>query len=193
MTKMGKYFGEIAMKYSPKVSKEERIAEERTAVVKSRLVVHDWSPNLKITAIDAATGVLNCFDYRSGISLEQAVLASGAVPGVWPYASFLGKDWVDGGMVSSANASLANGYKKIVILAPLPKKYGFAPGVIEDILELRKRSEVFLFTPDEVSRQAIGKNIYDSARTALCARAGFEQGAKATIPVRKIWESGCRL
>lgn len=179
---IGKNFGEIAKKHPPKISLEERIS-----VVKSRLVTKDWSPNLRITAIDAETGKLNYFDNNSGITIEQAVLASGAVPGVWPYVSFLGKDWVDGGMISSANAYLAKDYKKIVIIAPLIQKYGSVPNVFDDALELQKKSEVFLVTPDEYSMQAIGKNIYDASRTKICAEVGFEQGVKAAPLIKKIW------
>ncbi len=179
---IGKNFGEIAKKHPPKVSLEERIS-----VVKSRLVTRDWSPNLRITAIDAETGNLNYFDNNSGITIEQAVLASGAVPGVWPYVSFLGKDWVDGGMISSANAYLAKDYKKIVIIAPLTQKYGSVPNVFDDALELQKKSEVFLVTPDEYSMQAIGKNIYDASRTKICAEVGFEQGVKSAPLIKKIW------
>lgn len=179
---IGKNFAEIAKKHRPKVNLEERIS-----VVKSRLVTKDWSPNLRITAIDAETGKLNYFDNNSGITIEQAVLASGAVPGVWPYVSFLGKDWVDGGMISSANAYLAKDFKKIVIIAPLAQKYGSVPNVFDDALELQIKSEVFLVTPDEYSIQAIGKNIYDASRTKICAEVGFEQGVKSAPLIKKIW------
>jgi NTE family protein len=181
--KIGRYFGKIAKKYPPK----EVSIEQRISVVKSRLVTKEWSPKLRIAAVDADTGKLHYFDSSSGISLEQAVLASGAVPGVWPYVSFSGKDWIDGGMISSANAILASNYKRIVVIAPLAKKYGLVPSVFEDVSKLQKESEVVLVTPDENSIKAIGKNIYDRSRTKICAEAGFHQGVKSVPSIKEIW------
>ncbi len=181
--KIGRHFGKIAKKHLPK----EVPIEERISVVKSRLVTKEWSTNLRITAVDADTGELHYFDSNSGISLEQAVLASGAVPGVWPYISFLGRDWIDGGMISSANATLARNFKKIVVIAPLAKKYGLVPNVFEDVSQLQKESEVVLITPDESSIKAIGENIYDISRTKICAEAGFQQGVKSTPSIKRMW------
>jgi len=72
------------------------IAQRRTAV-EGRLVTKDWPLKLQVTAIDADTGKLHVFNEISGISLIDAVSASGAVP--WPFMHINGRAWIDGGMV----------------------------------------------------------------------------------------------
>ena len=180
--KIGKSLGRIAQNHPSKVSLDERLA-----IVRSRLVVKTFPPKLKVTAIDALSGETHLFDDQSGISLEQAVAASGAVPGVWPSISFNGTTWIDGGMISSTNALLVQNSKKIIILSPLPKRNGFIPGAFEDAEKLKDHAEVFLFTPDEKSKEAIGANIYDTTNCKACANAGYEQGKNACNEVLKMW------
>jgi NTE family protein len=180
--KIGKMFGDIAKKYPSKISKGKR-----QSVVKSRLVTTLWPSKLKVTAIDAETGKLHVFDKDSGTTLINAVNASGAVPGLWPSITFNGRDWIDGGMVSSTNAHLADGYGKVVILSPMPQKYGLIPSVKEDVAQMQKRADISLIVPDSDSILAIGKNPYDPTHAALSAKAGFIQGIKESSLIRKIW------
>lgn len=98
------------------------------------------------------------FDMNSGITLQQGVSASGVVPGVWSLVRFLGKDWIDGGMISSTNAFLAEGHKRVVVISPMPRKYGLVKSVQEDVADLKKNSALALLIPDEQSVVAIGKN-----------------------------------
>lgn len=180
--KIGKMFGDIAKKYPSKISKEERLA-----VVESRLTTTIWPSKLKVTAVDAETGDLHVFDKDSGTSLINAVNASGAVPGLWPLVTFNDRDWIDGGMVSSTNAFLANSYDKVVILSPMPQKYGLVPSVKDDAEEMKKSATVSLIIPDNDSILAIGKNPYDPAFAASSANAGFEQGIRESAGVYKTW------
>jgi NTE family protein len=167
--------GEIAHNYPSAVSLDERLPVART-----RLVVTEFSSKLKVAAVSAATWKTHLFDSSSGITLEQAVAARGAVPGVWLFISFDGTDWIDGGMISSTNAFLAKGCKKIIILSPLPQANGCIPGPLEEAEELKADADVLLFIPDEGSQEAIGLNIYDATRSKACAIAGYEQGVRAT-------------
>lgn len=180
--KIGKMFGDIAKKYSSKISKEERLA-----VVESRLTTTIWPSKLKVTAVDAETGDLHVFDKDSGTSLINAVNASGAVPGLWPLVTFNDRDWIDGGMVSSTNAFLADSYDKVIILSPMPQKYGLIPSVKDDAEEIQKRAKVSLIIPDNHSILAIGKNPYDPTHAASSAKAGFEQGIRESAGVYKTW------
>jgi NTE family protein len=180
--KIGKLLGNIAKKYPSKVSKEERLA-----VVESRLTTTIWPPKLKVTAVDAETGDLHVFDKNSGTSLINAVNASGAVPGLWPMVTFSDKNWIDGGMVSSTNAFLADSYDKVVILSPMPQKYGLISSVKEDAEEMQKRAAVSLIIPNNDSILAIGKNPYDPTHAAASAKAGFEQGIREAEDVYKTW------
>jgi len=86
----------------------------RRAVVRAGLVATD-------------TGELHVFDACCGVPLVDAVAASGAVPGVWPLERFAGRFWIDGGMVSTANAHLTSGHDRVVVIAPLPDGYGAIP------------------------------------------------------------------
>ncbi|GFP77014.1 patatin-like phospholipase family protein [Clostridium fungisolvens] len=180
--KIGKMFGDIAKKYPVKVSKEER-----QAVVESRLTTTIWPSKLKVTAVDAETGELHVFDKDSGTTLTNAVSASGAVPGLWPSVTFNDRVWIDGGMVSSTNAFLADSYDKVVILSPMPQKYGLVSSVKEDAEEMQKRAAVSLIIPDNDSILAIGKNPYDPTHAAASAKAGFEQGIKEASIIYKTW------
>ncbi|MYT41066.1 patatin-like phospholipase family protein, partial [Streptomyces sp. SID5471] len=92
----------------------------RRDAIARRLVCHDWpARRLMITAVDAVTGRRTAFDDTSGAGLVDAVSASCAVPGVWPPVSIGGQRWIDGGVHSSANADLAAGYGRVVVLAPV--------------------------------------------------------------------------
>lgn len=159
----------------------------RRQVVASRLVTADWPAGLKVTAIDADTGELHLFDEHAGVSLTDAVSASGAVPGVWPLEHFLGRSWVDGGMVSTANARLAAGHDRIVILAPMPDGYGRIPGAAADAEALAEQAEVCLIAPDEQSVEAIGPNPYDPKRREAAARAGRAQADALADKVATLW------
>lgn len=149
---------------------------QRRRVVEARLVTIEWPLALRVTALDAETGQLAAFDRTSGIALTDAVMASGAVPGVWPPVYINGKVWIDGGMVSTTNARLAEGYERIVILAPMPAGYGSIPGAAEDAAAMSATANVFLVTPDEASRTTTGPNPYDPTRRSAVAASGNAQG-----------------
>ncbi|ANS74551.1 patatin [Paenibacillus yonginensis] len=180
--KVGAEFGLIAKNNPSPVS-----PEQRRAVVESRLVTRKWPANLKVTAIDADTGQLHTFDHQSGVSLLDAVSASGAVPGIWPLVSIGDRFWTDGGMVSTTNSRLAEGYERIVILSPMPNGYGSIPGAAEDAASLRTSANVYLITPDERSVVAIGPNPYDAARRSVTAIAGRAQGRSIAEAVLTMW------
>jgi NTE family protein len=59
--------------------------DRRRAVIASRLPSHDWpSRDVRLTAVDCETGVLEVFTAASGVSLIDAVAASCAVPASGP-------------------------------------------------------------------------------------------------------------
>ena len=179
---VGAAFGVIA-----KANPEPVPIEVRRRIVEGRLVATEWPLSLRITAVDADTGVLHVFDHTSGVALVDAVAASGAVPGVWPLVRFDGRSWIDGGMVSSANARLANGYQRVIVLAPMPTGYGAIPGVEDDVSAMRQTASVCLFSPDEGSVLAIGPNPYDPDRRGPAAAAGRLQGIRLAPTVEAMW------
>jgi len=181
-TRVGAAFGQIA-----KANPEPVPVHVRRTIVESRLVTTQWPDSLQVTTVDADSGVLQIFDRNSGIELVDAVAASGAVPGVWPLSRINGRSWIDGGMVSSANARLADGYERIIVLAPMPAGFGDIPGVEEDVAALRERATVVLFSPDEQSILAIGPNPYDPSRRGPAAEAGESQGLRIARIVEEMW------
>ena len=131
--------------------------------------------------------MLHVFDQQSGIALVDAVAASGAVPGVWPLVPIGGRWWIDGGMVSSANARLADGYQRVIVLAPMPTGFGEIPGVEADVAVMQEEASVCLMSPDEESVLAIGPNPYDPDRRGPAAAAGRLQGVRMGPTVEAMW------
>lgn len=160
---------------------------ERRKAVEGRLVTSEWPSTLNVTAIDADTGVLRVFNSSSGVSLIDAVSASGAVPGVWPLVHLGGRAYIDGGMVSATNTRLADGYRRVIVLAPLPEGYGAIPGAVEDVQAMSRSAAVLLISPDDESRTAIGPNIYDPQRRGPASMAGWRQGAELAASRPIAW------
>jgi NTE family protein len=122
------------------------------------------------------------------VPLVDAVAASCAVPGVWPPVTIDGRRWIDGGMRSSANADLAEGYERVVVLAPIPTGFGPMTRVADQVARLRAAgARVATVTPDRAARRAIGRNVLDPARRAVSARAGYAQAAAVTAEIRAVW------
>jgi NTE family protein len=160
---------------------------DRRAAIASRLPVREWPATaLRLTAIDAASGEFVVFDRDSGVPLVDAVAASCAVPGVWPPVTIGGRRFIDGGMRSAANADLAEGAERAVVLAPITRGGGPMPKVATDVAALAPMP-VALVSPDAASTAAFGRNPLDPAVRAPAARAGFAQAAAEAERVRAAW------
>ena len=168
---IGQHLGDIINSHPSTVS-----PETRSDSIQQRLGNAKWTNQLEITAINTKTGKLSTFNENSGVSLKEAVTASGAVPGLWPHINLLGESWIDGGMISSTNAMLVSDYQDIIILAPLSQKLGQVPSVYEEAEKLKEQSNVTLIVPDENSKGSIGQNIYSSKNIKEIGDAGYEQG-----------------
>ncbi len=161
---------------------------ERREVIANRLPSHDWPERrLLITAIDAATGEFVVFDKNAGVPLVAAVGASCAVPMVWPPVTIGDRRFIDGGIRSSANADLATGADRIVVIAPLTQGGGATPKVADQVAALSSGATVVLITPDAEALSEIGRNVLDPARRAAAARAGHRQAADVVETVRAAW------
>jgi NTE family protein len=161
---------------------------ERRAVIEDRLALYDWPEcRLLVTAVEARSGEFVAFDSDSGVPLVDAVAASCAVPGVWPPVAINGRHWIDGGMRSAANADLAAGYERVVVIAPVVAGGGHVTSVAAQVGELRRQSRVALVAPDRLARHAIGRNVLDPARRAPAARAGRAQAAALAETVAEVW------
>ena len=172
--RIGAGLGAVARRRRPMID-----ADRRRRTVGARLGTLQWPAPLQVTAIDLESGQSRAFKRSDGYSLVDAVSASGAVPGISPPVSLGGRRWIDGGMVSSANTRLAEGFDEILVIAPLPRNHGGVPWVRQEVERLSGRRTVHLIVPNDASRAGIGPNIYDSSRRAAAADAGREQGTSA--------------
>jgi NTE family protein len=164
-------------------------AADRRAVVAARLGTHDWpAGNLLITAVDADTGEFVTLDSSSGVDLVDAVGASCAVPGVWPPVTVKGRRLMDGGMRSPANADLATGYDRVVVVAPIAQGVRPMPSALDQATELARSGQaVALVTPDAAAIAAFGRNLLDPRTRAPSARAGYAQAAAVRADVAAVW------
>ncbi|MEV0265809.1 patatin-like phospholipase family protein [Streptomyces sp. NPDC050617] len=162
---------------------------DRRAVVEGRLLSHVWpAKRLLVTAVEAATGEFTAFDAASGVGIVDAVAASCAVPGVWPPVTIGAKRYIDGGVRSAANADLADGCGRVVILAPLSAGGGPIPTVRAQAAALTAAgARVAVLVPDRAARAAFGHNPLDPARRAAAARAGRAQAAAHAEAVARVW------
>ena len=164
---------------------------ERRKVFEARLPASIWpSRALKVTAVDARTGQFAVFDAVGDASLVDAVGASCAVPGVWPPVTIGDRRFMDGGMRTVANADLAHGYERVVIVAPVAAGIGFmaSPGRQAAALAAAG-ARVALVRPDRAALRAIGRNVLDVSRRAEAARAGWTQAATEAPAVRAVWQA----
>ena len=162
---------------------------DRRKVFEARLPVGDWpARTLKVTAVDARTGELVVFDSAGEAGLVDAVGASCAVPGVWPPVTIGDRRLVDGGVRSIANADLAAGYERVVIVAPVAAGIGHMPSPSRQAAALAAAgARVVLVRPDRAAVRVIGRNVLDVSRRAAAATAGRAQAQAAAAAVRAVW------
>jgi NTE family protein len=161
--------------------------DERRAAIASRLPSTEWPDRpLVLTAVDTEDGGFTTFTRESGVELLAAVGASCAVPGVYPPVTIGGRRYMDGGMRSGANADLATGYDRVVVLAPIPRGVGPMASVDAQVTSLVSR--VAVVSPDDASKAAIGKNVLDPAAREASARAGRAQAAAVAARVAEVWQ-----
>lgn len=159
----------------------------RRAVIAERLPVHEWPDrDLRITAIDTATGELMVFDRHSGVDLVDAVAASCAVPGAWPPVTIAGRRYMDGGVASSVNLGVADDCGVAVVLVPSgpdsPSPFG--PGPAAEVAAF-PGTGIAVFA-DEESLAAFGPNPLDPRCRAGSAMAGREQGRREAAALARF-------
>ena len=161
---------------------------ERVAVIRQAIRDRSWPERrLLITAVDALTGDARVFDRESGVSFVEAVAASCAVPLVWPPVRIDGRDYVDGGVRSIANADLAVGAARVVVLAPVNVALRRSGRIARQLAALGADVRSIVVTPDAASRVAIGRNVLDPARRAVSAQAGRQQGVVIAAALAEVW------
>ncbi|MEU3187709.1 patatin-like phospholipase family protein [Streptomyces sp. NPDC006923] len=162
---------------------------DRKAVLAAAILTDTWPARpLSVTAVDALTGELRSFDRDSGVPVVDAVAASCAVPGVWPPITIEGREWIDGGTHSPANAQLAAGYDRVVVIAPVGSGNGVIAAPRTQAAALTAAgARVEVVTPAAAAKKAIGHNVLDPARRAGAARAGLAQADAHVRAVTAVW------
>ena len=163
---------------------------DRRKVFEARLPTSVWpSRPLKVTAVDAQTGDLAVFDSAGAVGLVDAVGASCAVPGLWPPVTIGERRFMDGGMRTIANADLAHGYERVVIVAPVAAGIGFMASPRRQAAALTAAGvRVALVRPDRAAVRAIGRNVLDVSRRAAALMAGRAQAAAEAPAVGAVWQ-----
>src|SRR6516165_5880003 len=164
---------------------------DRRKVFEAGLPTSVWpSRALKVTAVDAQTGEFAVFDSAGDAGLVDAVGASCAVPGIWPPVTIGERRFMDGGMRTIANADLAHGYERVVIIAPMAVGIAFMASPRRQAAALRAAgARVALIRPDRAAVRAIGRNVLDMSRRAAAARAGRAQATAEAPAVRAICQT----
>jgi NTE family protein len=159
----------------------------RRRVIAQRLPSHDWPDReLRLTAIDTATGELAVFDNQSGVELVDAVAASCAVPGAWPPVTIAGRRYMDGGVGSSVNLGVARDCDEAVVLVPsgVDTPSPFGPGPVAEIAAFA--GATFSVFADRDSLAAFGPNALDPRCRIPSATAGRAQGRREARAVAKF-------
>ncbi|OBJ00936.1 patatin-like phospholipase family protein [Mycobacterium sp. 1465703.0] len=162
-------------------------APVRRDVIAQRLPSHLW-PNrdLRLTAIDVATGELTVFDRGSGVDLVDAVAASCAVPGAWPPVTIGGRHYMDGGVASSVNLVVAADCDTAVVLVPsgvdAPSPFGAGPAAEVSSFA----GAAFAVFADGDSLAAFGPNALDPGCRIPSALAGREQGRHEAAAIARF-------
>jgi NTE family protein len=160
----------------------------RRAVIEARLAVRSWGErSLRLTAVDAESGELRVFDRESGVALVDAVMASCAVPGVWPVVEIDGHKYMDGGMRSGSNADLAAGANPVLIITPSTEQTPMGPAVPQAELDALAPARVHAIYADAASIASFGVNPLDPAARRPAALAGREVGRRVASEIAEFW------
>lgn len=162
-------------------------APVRRDVIAHRLPSHDWPDrDLRLTAIDVATGELAVFDRDAGVDLVDAVAASCAVPGAWPPVTIGDRHYMDGGVASSVNLVVAADCDTAVVLVPsgvdAPSPFGVGPAAEVSAFP----GAAFAVFADADSLAAFGPNALDPDCRIPSAVAGREQGRREAAAIARF-------
>lgn len=161
---------------------------ERRAAIEGRLTVKEWGDrDLRITTVDAESGVLRILDRSSGVTLAEAVDASCAIPGIWPVVELEGHKYMDGGMRSVANADLAAGHDPVLILVPSTERTPMGRSIPQAERDALAPARVHVIYANGASIAAFGANPLDPASRKPAALAGRSLGRGVAAEIAGFW------
>lgn len=181
-----KRIGAIALATQPSRSTARR------DFVASQLPSSSWpaQPTL-IATVDTETGARTAFDSAAGISLLDAVLASGAVAGIYPPIEFRGHHFMDGGFYAIANADLAIGCDRVLVSTLRAGNPPLALVSLESTVARLQAAgaRVEVIFPDDATEAAFASTsgMFDPAVAAPAATAARQQGRAAAERIAEFW------
>ena len=142
-----------------------------------------WPRALIVVAVDALAGRPAYFTARSQVPLASAVAASCAMPGVLPAVRIERRWFLDGGLRSPANADLATGCDRVLVLAPQWRSARAIRRPEHQADRLRAYgAEVVLLQSPNRERQSLSADALPAAR-----EAGRRQGRAIAAEVGRLW------
>jgi NTE family protein len=122
--------------------------------------------------------------------VSAAVAASCSLPGLSAPVTINGRRYFDGGFASAANADLASGYAKVLVLV-FTRAGPSGPRVVESVerqaQQLRRSgAEVRIIHPDEASMKAIGTDWLNFRARPDIARLAMAQGVATASEVARF-------
>lgn len=177
---------EILRRIGSLVSHEaQESASDRRQFIVSQLPLQTWpKTRLSIVAVEVETGERRVFDVTSGIELVDAVMASGALPGIWPPVTYRSRRYIDGGLYSNDNADVAVGLDRVLIVTLRPGKSPLSVVSLDAGVEALRKSaaRVAVVHPDEATEgvlASLGGNVLDPSVREPMLRSGRAQGRRA--------------
>lgn len=159
-------------------------AQIRRRVTEARLPSHGWgSRDLHLVAVDADSGDHRVFGRADGVPLVDAVMASCAIPLIWPPVTVGGHHYVDGGMRSPVNLDLAPGTGPVVALAATTQWQRWAR-FADQRRAIEASRPLTVVTMSRDSRRAQGRNPMNVDAVPAVAAAGREQGRQEAARIR---------
>lgn len=164
----------------------------RRSFVASQLPSRSWpAQRTLIATVNAETGERTAFDSATGISLLDAVLASGAVAGIYPPIEFRGQHFMDGGFYAIANADLAVGCDRVLVSTLRAGNPPLALVSLESTVEKLQATGavVEVILPDDATEAAFQSTggMFDPAVAAPAASAAREQGRGVARRIAEFW------
>src|SRR5206468_13101394 len=127
--------------------------------------------------VNAETGSRVAFEAGSGVSLLDAVTASGALPGIYPLATIDGRQYADGGAHSLYSADLAAGHDVVTVISPGPLN-PYLQAQLDSELATLGDATTNVIIADEESLAAIGPDPVSMSTASAALVAGAAQARR---------------
>lgn len=147
--------------------------------------------DLRITAVDCATGERVVFTAASGAPLAHAVAASCCVPGLFPPVSIGSSRYMDGGVWSGSNADVVagQGFERVLFAGPLSASAALGPtagrSLEQEVALLRSEGVAATVVVPGAEFAPLGANLMDTSRRSEALEIGLRDGRRVPAGTRR--------